>query len=116
MNPLDKEDIFQKSIPYFLTDILVFYALPLLGGSTGAFMLILLVLTPAVCLVTALLFALKNGWKWWFAPAACILFIPCVFLYYNSSAWVYCPIFFLASLIGGLIGGAIHMGKNKNTR
>ena len=97
----------KKMLPYLLTNIIAFYLLPLAGKSTGVFMLILLVLLPVACFLSALFYSLRHSVHPGFAPLVALLFFPTLFLYYNSSAWVYIPAYFLIALAGNGLGALL---------
>lgn len=96
---------FKRMLPYLLVIALAIYLLPALGKDTGSFMLILLIAIPFVCFVGALLHGAKWGFNVLFSIIVAALFIPTIFIYYNSSAWVYTVIYALAALIGSALGG-----------
>lgn len=91
-------------LPFFGVLLLDFYLLPLLMRDTGSAMLLLLVLMPLVCLGTAAVRTAKKGFCPWFALGAALLFAPCVPLFYNATAWVYCPAFGVLALLGSFAG------------
>jgi hypothetical protein len=94
----------QKMWLPLLICLIAFYIFPVLGKDTGAFILILLVATPFICFITSLLHSLKHGFLIILPIAVGLLFCPSIFLFYNSSAWVY-PLFYsFLSLIGSLLG------------
>jgi hypothetical protein len=82
-------DRFKKMVVYLSVCTIAFYALPLLGKDTGYFILILLIIIPGICFITSLFYGIKNGFDFIFSVIVGILFIPTIFIYYNSSAWVY---------------------------
>lgn len=91
----------KKMIPYLLVLLAAFYGLPLLGlQSAGVMMILLLILCPTICLFTALLFSFRNGFRWYFPLAAGLLFLPTVWIYYNSSALVYPLLYAAIALLG----------------
>ena len=42
--------------------------------------------------------------KWFYPVIVSLLFIPSIFIYYNSSAFIYCIWYLIDSFIGVLIG------------
>ena len=103
-----------KMMPYLIIIIAAFYLLPLLIQDTGAGMLILLVAIPFVCLVTSILYGAKQSFNVMFSIFVAILFIPSLFIFYNSSAWVYIIGYGVVSMIGNLIGMAISKSEHKS--
>lgn len=90
---------------YLLVCAIAFYVLPLLGKDTGSFILILLIIIPVICFITSLFYGIKNGFDFIFSVIVGILFIPTIFIYYNSSAWVYIIGYAIISLIGNSADG-----------
>jgi len=106
----------KKMVPYVLLCTIAFYLLPLFGQTTGSFMLILLVLIPFICFLTSLVYGLKHDWNLLYPILIGLLFAPTVFLYYNSSAWVYCLGYSFLSLVGIYIGKSIKDNNSKKAR
>lgn len=102
---------FKKMTPYVLTSAASFYLLPLLCNSTGSFMVILLIIIPLTCFVTSFVYGFKNGWNLFFSIVLGILFIPAIFIYFNSSAWIYFVGYSIISSSGVFVGKTI---KNIN--
>lgn len=98
-------DKFKRMLWYLLICVAAFYVLPLLGKDTGSFMLILLMAIPLICFVASLFYGVKNGFNFIFSLIIGVLFIPTIFIYYNSSAWVYIIAYAIISMVGNLIGG-----------
>ena len=93
---------------------LIYNILPLTMRSTGGAMMILLVLLPMITLIVSGFVGLRRGFVWYWPLLAGILFIPAIFLYMNSTAWVYAPIFAVLALIGLGIGALIRQGEKKH--
>ncbi|MDO9593129.1 MAG: hypothetical protein Q7I98_08125 [Erysipelotrichaceae bacterium] len=96
----------KKMIPYLLAVAVAFYLLPLLGSSTGDFMVIMLIIMPLACLAISYFYGFKNGWNVIFPIAVGILFIPAIFIHFNSSAWVYIVGYSVVSAAGVFVGKA----------
>lgn len=102
----------KQMLPYVMVIVLGFYLLPAFGKDTGSFMVILLIAIPLLCFVAALLHGAKWGFNVFFSIIVAALFIPTIFIYYNSSAWVYAVIYALVALIGSALGGfGLHKRK-----
>lgn len=95
---------FKKMLSYLLVLAIAFYALPLIGKDTGSFMLILLAVIPVICFIVSLIYGIKNSFSLAFPVITSVLFIPTIFIYYNSSAWVYIIGYAGIALTGNLIG------------
>lgn len=94
---------FKKSLPFYIAMLLNFYLLPLFIADTGSAMVVLLVLIPAVCFAISVVYGLKNGFRLEYPVITAVLFIPAVFIYYNSSAWVYIVAYGVIALLGNLV-------------
>jgi Ca2+/Na+ antiporter len=103
----------KKMAPYLLVSAIAFNIIPLFGQSTGIYMMILLVVLPFICFITALVYGLKQGWNLLYPIMIGILFAPTVFLFYNSSAWIYCFGYSFLALVGVYLGKSI---KENNSR
>lgn len=101
MNKLKKMTI------YFLASAISFYLFPLLGNSTGSFMVILLLIIPLSCFAISYVYGYKNGWNMIFPIAIGILFIPAIFVYFNSTAWVYSVGYSIISAAGVFVGKTV---------
>jgi hypothetical protein len=107
-NKLGNTEIFKRIWLYLLFFVIDFYALPLFMKDTGSAMVMMLGIMPVICLVTSVLFGGKNGFCYWFPLLAGILFIPSVFIFYNSSAWIYAVSYGVIAFVGMLIGMLFH--------
>lgn len=94
----------KKMVLHWLLLALVFYLLPLAMRDTGTAMLVLLLAMPLACLGVGLAFGVKNKNVLAFSFVAALLFVPTVFIYYNSSAWVYVLAYGIIVLAGCGIG------------
>lgn len=94
-----------KKIWSFVLIILIsFYLLPLSIKDTGSGMLVLLVALPVISFICSFIYGLKNGFQPLFSILLMALYIPSVFLIYNSSAIIYTLIYGVLSFIGMYIG------------
>lgn len=91
----------KKHILFGAALLAIFYLLPLLIRDTGSAMLVLLCLMPLLCLLVSFLAGRMGIFHWLWAPGAMLAFLPSLPLYYNSSAWVYAPVYGLLVLLGG---------------
>jgi Ca2+/Na+ antiporter len=95
--------ILKTLIPYILILISTFYGLPLLGKDTGSFMVILLILMPLICIVTSFIYRKKHQSNYILPITIAILFTPTVYIYYNSSAFFYIPLYTVLSIAATLL-------------
>ncbi len=97
----------KQSLRYLAVTALAFYLLPFVIRDTGSGMLILLIVLPAVCFILGFLLGLRSGINLIFVVLLGILFLPTLFLHYNSSAWVYAPAYALLALAGNWLGALL---------
>ncbi len=95
-------------LPYIAVLAVDFYLLPFLMKDTGTAMLLLLVVMPLAAFVTAVVYGLRNGVSLLLPLAAVVLFIPTIFIHYNSSAWVYAVVYMAVVLAGTGLGRAFY--------
>ena len=98
----------KKMIPILTVMALDFYVLPLLIQDTGSAILILLLVIPLVCLACSAVYGLRHSFHLEFPLLTALLFAPSVFLFYNSSAWVYIVGYGVTALAGNAIGALIY--------
>lgn len=96
--------------PYILALAVNFYLLPLLMRDTGTAMLLMLCVMPLAAFVTALACGMRRGFSPLLPAAAFVLFLPTIFIHYNSSAWVYAVAYAVIVLAGNGVG-LIFYGK-----
>ena len=95
-------------LPYIAVLVVDFYLLPFLIKDTGAAMLLLLVVMPLTAFITAVVYGLRNGFSVLLPIAAMVLFVPTIFIHYNSSAWVYAVFYMAVVLVGTGVGRAFY--------
>ena len=93
-----------KVLPYLLANIAAFYLLPLVIRDTGSGMAVLLFGIPVICFITAIIFGIKHSFQWLYAVIIALLFCPTIFIYYNTTAWVYIIAYGVIAAVGNLIG------------
>ncbi|WP_245553762.1 hypothetical protein [Allobaculum stercoricanis] len=81
-----------------------FYIVPLVIQDTGSAMAVMLVILPSICLITSIFYGIRNGFDFWYILIVAIMFTPTLFIFYDSSAWVYIIGYAIVALIGVLIG------------
>lgn len=103
-----KEEIFMEKLKknwiYYLIILITFYIVPMLIKDTGSGMFILLIVIPLITLITSLIYGLRNTVDFIYPLIVAILFIPTLFIYYNTSAWVYIISYSMIAVIGELLG------------
>lgn len=101
--PMEKKRLKKSNWPFYAALVLDFYLLPALIVDTGSAMVLMLLVMPAVCLITSVIYGMKNGFCYWYGIAAVVLFVPSIFLFYNESAWVYSVLYGVIALLGNLL-------------
>lgn len=92
---------------YLICPISCFYILPMLIRDTGSAMFILLGAVPVLCFANGLYYGVKENKAVMYSLLVGLLFLPTIYLFYNSSATVYMVIFALLSFVGAMIGKGV---------
>lgn len=95
---------YTKELIFLLIQLLVFYLLPLMSGILGSFATVVLIATITLFLSLALGVTSENKIKFLYPVVIAVLFIPSVFIYNNTSAFIHALWYFLVSLVGMLPG------------
>lgn len=98
-------------LPFLLVTLFSFYLLPLFIKDTGSAILILLIIIPVIGFVCSMIYGLKKPFSLFYSVIVAILFIPSIFIFYNSSAWIYTVVYGAIALIGSGIGA--YISKNR---
>lgn len=96
-------DKLKKNIVFYLLLLIDFYIIPWLIKDTGSAMIVMLMIIPLICLITSIFYGIRNGFDFWYILLVAIMFIPSIFMFYNSSAWVYVVGYAVIALLGNLI-------------
>lgn len=91
-------------LPYAAVLAADFYLLPFLIRDTGSAMVLMLSIMPGIAFFCAVAYGARRGFGPWLAIAALLLFLPTVLLHYNTTAWVYAPVYGLIVLAGNGLG------------
>lgn len=94
---------FKKNIIFYILLIIDFYVIPWFIKDTGSAMIVMLMIIPLICLVTSIFYGIKNGFDFLYILIVAIIFSPSIFMFYNSSAWVYVVVYAIMALLGNLI-------------
>ena len=95
-------------IPYAIALAVIFYILPLLTRNTGFAMLLMLIGIPFLTFACSVIYGVLHGFALWLPALVVFLFAPSIFLFYNSSAWIYIVAYGILSIIGMLVGRKFH--------
>ena len=96
-------DKFKKNLIFYILLIIDFYVIPWFIKDTGSAMIVMLGMIPIVCFVTSMMYGIRNGFDFWYVFIVAILFIPSIFIFYNSSAWIYVVVYAGIALLGNFI-------------
>ena len=95
----------KNQFAHLLIIMLAFYGLPLIDR--GSEMLMLFILFPLVCLLSAIVYGIKYSFSLVYSILVMVLFIPTIFIFYNETASIYIGVYGIISLVGNLLGSFI---------
>ncbi len=98
----------KKMIPYLFVILLAFYIIPFLIVDTGSGIAVLLIIVPMICFINAIIYGIKHSFHALYTILVCLLFIPTIYIFYNTSAWVYVIGYGVLSLLGNIFGILIY--------
>ncbi|EEW37966.1 hypothetical protein NQ540_03960 [Granulicatella adiacens ATCC 49175] len=99
-----------KKYTVYIVIAMMYYCIPLyLVKDTGSGIFLLLMVIPIFVFLISLVFAIKNGFRWYFSIVLGLLWIPNLFLL-NDSATIYILMYSGISFIGQFVGIVL---KNK---
>ena len=96
----------KKNIIFYILLFIDFYIIPRFIKDTGSAVIVMLMIIPLICLITS------QSLHFLYILIAAIMFTPSIFMFYNSSAWVYVVGYAVIALLGNLI--ALPLRKNKS--
>lgn len=97
-----------KEIITLLLQLLMFYIFPLFAGPTDAMGMVFLILLSTLLLSFILGCISNQHIKFLYPFAVAVLFVPSVFIYYNSSALIHSVWYLIVSSAGLGVGSLIH--------
>ena len=96
-----------KKYTVYIVIAIMYYFIPLyLVKDAGSGIFLLLTAIPTIVFLISLIYAKKNGFKWYFSIIIGLLWFPNVFIL-NDSASSYIMIYGAISFIGQLIGNLL---------
>lgn len=100
------KDRFENTLGYLIFEIIVFFGLPtvMLVFKLRAIYNFVPIVDLCVALAVGFTFGRRHGGDWLMSIVSAIAFIPCVYIFYNSTAWIYVFVILLFSLLGVFIG------------
>lgn len=96
-------DKLKKNIVFYILLFIDFYVIPWFIKDTGSAMIVMLMIIPLICLITSIFYGIRNGFDFGYILIVAIIFTPSIFMFYNSSAWVYVVVYTVIALLGNLI-------------
>lgn len=97
--------------PYLALLAADFYLAPLWMKDSGGAMILMLCVMPFLAFAAALAHGMRRGFNPLLAGAALVLFAPTIWLYYNTTAWPYAPVYAALVLAGDGLGSLFHGKK-----
>lgn len=102
--------ISKRELLYFIPIVAVFYILPLLANDTGLLIVNLLGITPVICFLSSMIYAINKESNILYPIICTILYIPTIFVYYNESASIYTVIYGIILFVSYMLGKLIRKG------
>ena len=93
----------KKNIIFYILLFIDFYIIPRFIKDTGSAVIVMLMIIPLICLITSVFYGIRNGFDFWYILIAAIMFTPSIFIFYNSSAWIYVVVYAGIALLGNFI-------------
>jgi len=100
--------------PYLLMTALIFFILPTLEPTSRYFSFLVLMIIPAYCFISAMIYGLKNGYVRFYPIFISIIFLPPIFLIIEIRALIYGGIFGVIALLGMSLGSFLKKRKGDN--
>ncbi|NMM94371.1 hypothetical protein [Bifidobacterium oedipodis] len=88
----------------YIVVIIDFYALPLVMRDTGSAVVLMLIAMPLVLFATSVAYGLRHGWRYQYPIIVALLFVPTIFIFYNSSALIYIIVYGIIAVLGDAFG------------
>ena len=98
-----------KESVILLVQLFMFYIFPLFAGPTDAMGMVLLIILSTFLLSVVIGCISKEKIKYLYPLIVAVIFIPSVFIYYNSSALVHSLWYLIVSAVGLVVGLIIRM-------
>jgi len=93
-----------KETVLLLIQLFMFYIFPLFAGPTDAIGMVFIIIVTTFILSILMGIISKEKIKYLYPVIVSILFMPSIFIYYNSSAFVHSLWYLVISTIGLLLG------------
>ena len=102
---------YQKEIIILIIQFLLFYIYPLIAKSPIGMVLVMINMTFIISVIIGIIS--KEKIKYLYPLIVALIFLPTVFIYYNSSALIHSFWYLVVSTIGLLIGCIFSLIKRK---
>ena len=96
----------QRELLFLLLQFLLVYVYPCFSASAGPMGMVLVILAGTLLLSLLAGLLCRSRLRFLYPPAAALLFLPSVFLYYNESALVH-SLWYLVVSAAGLLTGSL---------
>ena len=96
-----------KGIIILLVQLFMFYIFPLFAGPTDAIGMVFIIIVVTFILSILMGILSKEKFKYLYPAVISILFMPSIFIYYNSSAFVHSLWYLVVSTMGLLVGSIL---------
>lgn len=80
------------------------YFLPLLCTGQSQLLLLLVAYLPGLLFVISWFFGLFCGFRWQYALAVCVLFVPSALIFFNATALWFALIYGVLAILGSFFG------------
>lgn len=111
------QDKLTKQLPWILAHLVWFLVLPMAVNFfpqdtiPAVLMLLLALANPIFCAVTGLVYSLRGNTSWIFLLYPVVGWVGTIFIYFNTSAWVYALLGIFCSFLGLIFGRWAHRRK-----
>lgn len=95
---------FKKEYLILLMQLFMFYIFPMFAGPTDTIGMVVLIILATFILSLLLGVISKNKLKFFYPIIVALIFIPSIFIYYNTSATIHSIWYLVISTIGLLLG------------
>ena len=66
-------DKLKKNMVFYLLLLIDFYIVPWFIKNTGSAMIVMLVISPLICLITSVFYGIRNGFNFWYILIVAIM-------------------------------------------
>lgn len=95
---------YRKELILLTIQLLMFYLFPLAAGPTDMLGMVVILLSSSLILSVLMGILSEHKIKFAFPPVTALIFLPSVFIHYNTTALTHCMWYLIVSLIGLCIG------------